>query len=79
METRKEAGGVGGRGPSGGKRGPFPFSGAQEKCVCVYVCVYVVGDSGLSSFGLPDPLWCLRTSSLTPGWQSCWFFHAAPS
>lgn len=24
--------------------------------MCVYVCVYVVGDSGLSSFGLPDPL-----------------------
>lgn len=37
--------------------------------MCVYVCVYVVGDSGLSSFGLPDPLWCLRTSSLTGRWR----------
>jgi len=36
--------------------------------VCVYVCVYVVGDSGLSSLGLPDPLWCLRTSPLTGRW-----------
>lgn len=25
-------------------------------CVCVYVCVYAVGDSGPLFFGLPDPL-----------------------